>query len=327
MKQTIHGLFHNSGAFIRPFLLLACLLMFSACNIIPAAPDELSSSSMSPTNGPLIETTETADPTGSFQMNLTPTSSIAETPGGASLLTPVSPVWVRAADALASIHSGPGAEFPIIGKLSSGITVQVTGKTNDTEWLQIYMDGSFGWVYSHVVSIDGDLGLVACISTGAGPCANQASAATYDTAIENIRLITQKPDLQVTFIGIDWEPNANQRKALGFVDGKGTTYFVDQETNQVVEFTQIQLSPSSSEIKTLSQLREEAETLAEKDSTRFASLKDSLIYSEGTKGPRYFFSWGRRNTSGAPAGVVAFQVGLDQTGAIVSYLNTLDLPG
>ena len=241
--------------------------------------------------------------------------------------TRVSSVWVKSIDEYTNIRSGPGVVFPIIGTLSNGKVVPVTGKTYDLEWLQISVDGLSGWVSKNVVNVDGDLGSVTCISADTIPCENQNSTVNYEIAIENIRFVTQKPDLQVTFMMIGRSANAPMREALVFVDGMGTEYYVDQETNQVIEFTQQQINPSSSEKKSLTQLREEAENLASKNSTQFASLKDSLIYSEGTKGVRFFFTWVKRNETGQPVGVIAFQVGLDQTGAIVSYLNTLDLPG
>jgi hypothetical protein len=241
--------------------------------------------------------------------------------------TRVSSIWVKSIDEYTNIRSGPGVNFPIIDTLSNGKVVPVTGKTYDLEWLQISIDGLSGWVYRNVVSIDGDLGSVACISTDTVACENQNLPVNYEIAIENIRFVTQKPDLQVTFRDIIQDANAGLREALVFVDGLGTEYYVDQETNQVVEFTQHQLDPSSSlKNKSLSQLREEAENLASKNSTQFASLKDSLIYSEGTKGSRFFFRWEKRNETGQPpVGIIVFQVGLDQAGRIVSYLNTLDV--
>jgi hypothetical protein len=136
--------------------------------------------------------------------------------------TRVSSAWVKSIDEYTNIRSGPGVNFPIIGTLSNGKVVPVTGKTYDLEWLQISVDGLSGWVYKNVVNVDGDLGPVTCISTDMIPCENQNSTVNYEIAIENIRFVTQRPDLQVTFRDISQDDNAGLREALVFVDGLGT---------------------------------------------------------------------------------------------------------
>jgi len=239
--------------------------------------------------------------------------------------TPVISAWLKPIDASVKIHSGPGTDFIAIGILSHSQVANIIGKTRDADWLQISVNGIPGWVYSQTVEVDGNLETVMCVSTDTTPCDAQIPPGNMDIAVKNIRFVTGKPDLQVTFREIGREPNADLREAYVFVDEEGTEYWVDLATNQLVEFTQSQITPASStKIMNLSQLREEAERDAIKYSTQFASIKASLNYSEGTKdNVRYFFRWENDHTTGMSLGL--FQVGLDQTGRIVSYLNTLDI--
>ncbi len=62
-----------------------------------------------------------------------------------------------------NVRSGPGTEYVSIGSLQTGNTADVTGKSNDGEWLRINYAGEDGWVAFFVVSLTGVLEEVAIV--------------------------------------------------------------------------------------------------------------------------------------------------------------------
>ncbi len=268
-------------------------------------------------------------PTTTIIPEIYKTPSIVKTLEITQSPTPATAVLVKPIDESTKIRSGPGTNFTSIGILISGEVASVIGKTWDGDWLQISVNNlpgwTDGWVYSQAVKIEGDLNTLTCVSTDTIACDAKIPPENLETAIKNIRFVTRNPDLQVAFKEISREPNADLRDAIVFVDDKSTEYYVDLATNQVIEFTQTQVFPAiSSEKLDLYQLREEAERIASESSAQFKGLKESLVYSEGTKDEiRFFFRWEKQKFSGKILPLL--QVGLDQSGRIISYLNTLDI--
>ncbi len=60
-----------------------------------------------------------------------------------------------------NVRSGPGMEYQRIGTLDPGNSADITGRTDDNEWLQIDFDGQQGWIAYFVVTVTGSLGDVA----------------------------------------------------------------------------------------------------------------------------------------------------------------------
>ena len=75
--------------------------------------------------------------------------------------TPVNPQAISdlyvTAYRVVNVRSGPGTEFVPIGTLQPGISVDVTGRSNDNEWLRISYNGQEGWIAFFVVSLTGRL--------------------------------------------------------------------------------------------------------------------------------------------------------------------------
>lgn len=270
-------------------------------------------------------------PTATNSAQISKSPSTTQTPDIMPFPRPAASVWVKSVEESATIRSGPGTNFKAIGILSDGEIASVIGKTWNADWLQVSVGNlpgwSSGWIYSQAVKIDGDLDTITCVSTESILCETSIPPENLKTeaAIENIRSITQNPDLNLSFSHIGQSPNAYFRDAIVFKDDQGTEYYVDLATNQVIEFTQIHVSPaSSSEKLDFSQLKEKAERIATNNSAIFEGIKESLVYSEGTKDDlRCFFRWEKRNPTGKSLPLL--QIGLDQSGTIVSYLNTLDI--
>src|SRR5436305_10059482 len=56
-----------------------------------------------------------------------------------------------------NVRSGPGSEYLSIGNLEAGSTADVTGRSDDNEWLRIDFGDKPGWVAFFVVSLTGSL--------------------------------------------------------------------------------------------------------------------------------------------------------------------------
>jgi len=62
-----------------------------------------------------------------------------------------------------NVRAGPSGRYDIIGILISGQQVPALGRTPGGDWVQIYypgVPGSVGWVYSPLVSVDGNIPIV-----------------------------------------------------------------------------------------------------------------------------------------------------------------------
>jgi hypothetical protein len=269
-------------------------------------------------------------PTATNNAQISKSPSTTKTPDITPFPMPAASVWVKPVEESATIRSGPGTNSKAIGILSDGEIASVIGKTWNADWLQISVGNlpgwSSGWVYSQAVKIDGDLGTITCVSTESILCETDIPPENFKTeaAIENIRFVTQNPNLPLTFSHKSQSPNAYLRDATVFVDDQGVEYYVDVATNQVIEFTQTQVPLlSNKESLDIIQLREIAEGIAAENSAKFTGIKESLVFTEGSKDDRYFFRWEKQNFTGKFLPLL--QIGLDQSGTIVSYLNTLDI--
>jgi uncharacterized protein YgiM (DUF1202 family) len=88
------------------------------------------------------------------------------TPAPTASYTPIPVIpQVEAANAV-NIRSGPGTNYPIIGSLSPGIPLPVTGRNEAGTWWQVQQeDGTTGWVADSVVEANG----VASVSIAQAP--------------------------------------------------------------------------------------------------------------------------------------------------------------
>jgi hypothetical protein len=89
-----------------------------------------------PTLTPVSEATSTSNPTPTATSTATPTSVIPQV----------------VASVTVNIRSGPGPNYPVVGSLSPGISLRVTGQNEQGTWWQVQqVDGPIGWVAASVV--------------------------------------------------------------------------------------------------------------------------------------------------------------------------------
>jgi uncharacterized protein YraI len=66
-----------------------------------------------------------------------------------------------------NVRSGPGSEYLSVGNLEAGSTADVTGRSNDNEWLRIDFGDTSGWVAFFVVSLTGSLDNIEIVEVSA----------------------------------------------------------------------------------------------------------------------------------------------------------------
>ena len=146
-------------------------------------------------------------------------------------------------------------------------------------------------------------------------------------AIEKIRPVLGLPDLPLEFVeetGMVNSPDGKWMVAM-YKDGDGRKYFVEVETNQVVEVDGRDLLLKDITIDntvTEDDLRVRAEKIANETLANFLSLQPKLTYEEGQKGDNYFFMW--RDDYSPPSFNRPFlQLAFLKNGQLFAYYNTL----
>jgi micrococcal nuclease len=109
-----------------------------------------------------VEVTLTTEPTPSGIAD----QAGAEPPGrnSASLSLPL----VTTAENNVNIRSGPGPDYPIIGTLVAGQSLEIVGRTADSSWWQVAAPDDLGWVAAQVTTAS-DAGDSLPVVEGAAP--------------------------------------------------------------------------------------------------------------------------------------------------------------
>jgi len=146
-------------------------------------------------------------------------------------------------------------------------------------------------------------------------------------AINEIRQLLEIPELPLDFIemtGMINSPSGNLEVAL-YQDSDGRKYFVNPETNQVVEIdARIILTDISPNTPTLSadELKAKAMEYIRATIYNFDSLQSSWQFEEGPKGDNFFFTWYGEIKLGSMNRPFA-QIGLHKSGGLFAYYNTM----
>lgn len=148
-------------------------------------------------------------------------------------------------------------------------------------------------------------------------------------SINVIRTLFGLPESTVEFVEMTRmlnSPNMDLAVAL-YQDTEGRKYSVEPNSNQVVEFEArdaLVFIPSDVPVLSQDDLRAKAEALVRLVIPNFESLKATLSYEEGIKGDYYFFNW-RGTEPKAYKNRPFVQIGLQKTGELFAYYNTLGL--
>jgi uncharacterized protein YraI len=149
------------------FSLLAILLgaiFFAACSASPTA----TPTRMPPT--PTVPPTDTSVPTRT-PIPPTPTKELPTATNAPPTATQIPPV--ATAKIIINVRAGPGAGYPILGKLNKGQKKAIIGKSEDSMWWQIQFDSKGGWIPADFADVQGGTNLVAVVSVEPLPTPTQ----------------------------------------------------------------------------------------------------------------------------------------------------------
>lgn len=148
--------------FLLRFLrLTAALLLFAyGCQASPTA---------TPTAAPIIlptttpAATDTPEPSAvRASTEIPPTDTPA--PPSATPLPPIATTKI-----IVNVRAGPGAAFPLIGKLQRGVALPILGKSADSAWWQIAFESKLGWIAADFTDVRGGTSGVPVIAVAKPP--------------------------------------------------------------------------------------------------------------------------------------------------------------
>ena len=152
---------------LNKFSLLPVLLgavLIAACAASPTA---------TPTPAPptlTVAPTDTAVPSQTPRPP-TPTVKLPTATPAPPTATQIPPV--ATAKIIINVHAGPGAAYPVIGKMKKGEKKAIIGKSEDSMWWQIQFDSKGGWIPADFTEWQGATNLVAVVSVAALPTSTQ----------------------------------------------------------------------------------------------------------------------------------------------------------
>jgi hypothetical protein len=79
-----------------------------------------------------------------------------ETPTPSMTPTPTATLAMLTVDVDASVHSGPGETYAVVGSLEAGDTADVVGRNAEGSWWQIVFQGSTVWISDAVVTVNAE---------------------------------------------------------------------------------------------------------------------------------------------------------------------------
>jgi hypothetical protein len=173
------------------------------------------------------------------------------------------------------------------------------------------------------------LGFAIIISAFAAVGCSQVQSST-SPQIDAIKIIREHLDLPPTpleFIemtGMINSPSGNLEVAH-YQDTEGRMFFVNPESNQVVEIDARSVLPGRDpDIARLTSAEVEARAMEFISASvpDFENLSSAWQYEEGVKGENYFFTWSEEIEPGSLNRAFA-QIGINDSGVLFAYYNTL----
>jgi Bacterial SH3 domain/WD40-like Beta Propeller Repeat len=143
-------------------IVLCALCLTLGCQASPTATPTLAPAApASPTSVP----TATLEPTQTLSPTEIPPTDTPEPPTA----TPLPPIATTRI--IVNVRAGPGAAFPLIGKLARGVSRPILGKSEDSKWWQIDFEGKPGWIAADFTDVRGGTSGVPVVAIAKPPTA------------------------------------------------------------------------------------------------------------------------------------------------------------
>lgn len=147
----------------------------AACQASPTAtPTVPPTEPLSPTavSTRIVRNTTTPLPPTETETQAPPTEPPTETPAPPTAV-PLAPL--ARTKIIVNVRAGPGAGFPLLGKLRKGETRPILGKSPDNQWWQIDFQGKPGWIAADLTEVQGGTNGVPVIAVAPPPSATPVS--------------------------------------------------------------------------------------------------------------------------------------------------------
>lgn len=140
------------------------LCVSTACQPSPTA---------TPTPAPVPVETNTPIPTATLEPTETQTpTELPPTRTPLPTATPLPPVATTRI--IVNVRAGPGAGFPLLGKLQRGVSQPILGKSEDSKWWEIAYQDKMGWIAADFTDVKGGTNGVQVIAVAKPPTATAA---------------------------------------------------------------------------------------------------------------------------------------------------------
>jgi hypothetical protein len=148
----------------------------------------------------------------------------------------------------------------------------------------------------------------------------------FDQIEDSARNLLQDPTLELSFAGINFEPNSPETdlEMVQFTDQQGKIFSFELRRLELVVVAPPNAVPTPGlEQRSVDELRGIAVGLAETHAPQVLRDNDQWQYEEGAKPPMFFFQWSKtvQSQGNAPVNPERFQVGLLSDGTLVTYFN------
>lgn len=156
----------NLPKFLTILFILSSAGVVSACAASPTA-----TPTPAPTPRPTYTPVPTATPVTPTPTPMPPTP-VPPTP------VPPTPTPLPAfatARIIVNVRAGPGASYPLLGKLNKGEKRQISGKSEDSKWWQIPFEKKSGWIPADLTDVEGGTNAVPVVAVAPLPTPTKAA--------------------------------------------------------------------------------------------------------------------------------------------------------
>ena len=148
----------------------------------------------------------------------------------------------------------------------------------------------------------------------------------FDQIEDSARSLLQDPTLELSFAGINFEPNSPETdlEMVQFTDQQGRIFSFELRRLELVVVAPPNAVPTPGlEQRSVDELRGIAIALAETYAPQVLKDNNEWKYEEGAKEPIFFYQWSKpvQSPGNAPVNPERFQVGLLSDGTLISYFN------
>ena len=226
-----------------------------------------------------------------------------------------------------TVRAGPNALSPKVGTLKPGDQVEVLGKLENRQWIEVAFPAApngTAWLFSGLISMDGtDVPIVASdgsLTTTSTP--NAAMTTPIDPKVtEAIQKFSQKKGLNIVYLGRT-DFIAMGPELVKTVDrySVGDVYYdIDPISNRVIAYHNYIAPPVGSSTYSADELEKMAQQLV---MTQIPGIQpQTLSFERNNKIDNFFFR--RSKSATGPGYMICVQVGFTVAGQLFDYVDSL----